>query len=139
MCKKLATCVIIRVSNFGGEKMKKGKVRYILKNNDLVTEFEGNCLFHEDKNILIYKEENGMDILIELDRLILTRENKEMFLLLDFYGGDSYVLMKELDKKMPLFVTVHNKELKDNHLFISYSLTEGNIFDFEIEWILGGD
>ena len=32
----------------------------ILKNEDLVTEFEGNCLFHEGKNILIYKEQNDI-------------------------------------------------------------------------------
>jgi len=119
--------------------MKKGKVRYILKNNDLVTEYEGNCLFHEDKNILIYKEQNNIDVLIELDRLILTRENEEMFLLLDFYGGESYVQMKKLDKKMPLMVTVHSKKLNGNSLSISYSLSENNIFDFNIEWFLGDE
>lgn len=119
--------------------MKKGKVRYTLKNADLITEFEGNCLFHEDKNILIYKEQNDMDVLIELDRLILTRENKEMFLLMDFYGGESYVQMKKLDRKMPLMVTVHSKKLSDNSLSISYSLSENNVFDFNIEWILGDE
>lgn len=119
--------------------MKKGKVRYTLKNEDLVTEFEGNCLFHEDKNILIYKEQNDMDVMIELDRLILTRENKEMFLLLDFYGGESYVEIKKIDKKMPLTVTIHSKKLEENSLFISYSLSENNIFDFNVEWILGDE
>lgn len=119
--------------------MKKGKVRYSLKNEDLVTEFEGNCLFHEDKNILIYKEQNDMDVMIEFDRLILTRENEEMFLLLDFYGGESYILMKKLDRKMPLDITIHNKKLTENSFFISYSLSENNIFNFNVEWNFGDE
>lgn len=119
--------------------MKKGRVRYVLKNDDLVTEYDGNCLFHEDKHILIYKEQNEMEVMLELDRLILTRENKEMFLLLDFYGGESYVLMKNLDKKIPLFVTVHKKDLKDTSFLISYTLSSENVFDFYVEWILEGD
>lgn len=119
--------------------MKKGRVKYTLKNDDLVTEYEGNCLFHEDKNILIYKEQNDMEVMLELDRLILTRENQEMFLLLDFYGGESYVLMKNLEKKMPMIVTVYKKELKGNSLSINYSLSSENVFDFYIEWMLEGD
>ena len=117
--------------------MEKGKLRYSLKNGDLLTEFEGNCLFHEDKNILIYKEQNNMDVMLELDRLILTRENDEMFLMMDFYGGESYVLMKKMNKKMPLFVTVYSKELGNNSLTVSYSLSENNIFDFKVDWVLG--
>ena len=119
--------------------MEKGKVRYSLKNRDLVTEYEGNCLFHEDKNILIYKEQNDMEVMIELDRLILTRENDEMFLMLDFYGGDSYVILKNIDKKMPLFVTVYNKELTKNSLSVIYSLSGDDIFDFYVEWVLGDE
>lgn len=119
--------------------MKKGKVKYTLKNEDLVTEFEGNCLFHEDKNILIYKEQNDMEVMIELDRLILTRENEEMFLLLDFYGGDSYVLIKKIDRKTPIEITIHSKKITENSLFISYSLSENNIFNFNVEWFLGDD
>lgn len=119
--------------------MKKGRVKYVLKNDDLVTEYEGNCLFHEDKNILIYKEQNNMEVMLELDRLILTRENHEMFLMLDFYGGESYVLMKNLDKKIPMVVTVHKKELKETSFLISYSLSSENVFDFYVEWVLEGD
>ena len=136
MCKNSITCVIIRVRNFGGEKMKKGKVYYKLKNEDLVTEYESNCLFHGDKNILIYKEENGMEVMLELDRLLLTRENHEMFLMLDFYGGESYVVIKELDKKTPMDVTVYKKELTENSFSVSYSLSSDSIFDFYIEWVL---
>ena len=116
--------------------MKKGKVYYKLKNEDLVTEYEGNCLFHEDKNILIYKEQNGMEVMLELDRLLLTRENHEMFLMLDFYGGESYVVIKELDKKTPMEVTVYKKELTENSLSVSYSLSSDSIFDFNVEWTL---
>jgi hypothetical protein len=116
--------------------MKKGKVYYKLKNEDLVTEYEGNCLFHEDKNILIYKEQNDMEVMLELDRLLLTRENKEMFLMLDFYGGESYVVIKELDKKTPMNVTVYKKELTKNSFSISYSLSSDSIFDFNVEWVL---
>lgn len=119
--------------------MKKGRVKYTLKNNDLISEYEGNCLFHEDKNILIYKEQSDMEVMLELDRLILTRENQEMFLMLDFYGGESYVTMKELDNKMPMIVTVYKKELKENSLSVSYSLTNDNVFDFYVEWFLEGD
>lgn len=119
--------------------MLKGKVRYSLKNNNLLTEYEGNCLFHEDKNILIYKEKNDMEVMIELDRLLLTRENEEMFLMLDFYGGESYVTIKNLDRKMPLVVNTHNKELKENSLSISYSLSDDDIFDFYVEWFLGDE
>ena len=119
--------------------MKKGRVKYTLRNDDLVTEYEGNCLFHEGKNILIYKEQNEMEVMLELDRLILTRENQEMFLLLDFYGGESYVLMKKLDKKMPMIVTVYKKELTNNRLSVSYSVSSDNVFQFDIEWILEGD
>lgn len=119
--------------------MKKGRIKYTLKNEDLVTEFEGNCLFHEDKHILIYKEQNNMEVMLELDRLILTRENNEMFLMLDFYGGESYVMMKNLDKKIPMIVTVHNKELKDTELFVKYSLSSESVFEYRVEWILDGD
>jgi len=119
--------------------MKKGRVKYTLKNEELITEYEGNCLFHEDKNILIYKEQNEMEVMLELDRLILTRENDEMFLMLDFYGGDSYVTMKKMNKKIPMIVTVYKKELRENSLSISYSLSSDSIFYYDIEWVLDGD
>ena len=135
----MRTCVIIRVRNFGGEKMKKGRVKYCLKNDELVTEYEGNCLFHEGKNILIYKEQNNMEVMLELDRLILTRENQEMFIMFDFYGGESYVNIKKMEKRMPLNVTIYKKELKENSFSVSYSLSDEGIFDFYVEWFLEGD
>ena len=119
--------------------MKKGRVKYCLKNDELVTEYEGNCLFHEGKNILIYKEQNNMEVMLELDRLILTRENQEMFIMFDFYGGESYVNIKKMEKRMPLNVTIYKKELKENSFSVSYSLSDEGIFDFYVEWFLEGD
>jgi len=119
--------------------MKKGRIKYTLKNGDLLTEYEGNCLYHEEKNILIYKEQNDMEVMLELDRLILTRENKETFILLDFYGGESYVLVKDIDKKVPVTITVYKKELTENSLTINYTLSTDEMFFYNVEWVMDGD
>ena len=76
--------------------MIKGNFKYNLKSDDLAVEYEGECVYYNDKNILMYKEENGTDVLIDLTNLILTRENEEMLLVLNFSSGESYLNMKKM-------------------------------------------
>lgn len=139
MCKKSISYVIIRVSNFGGGKMKQGKFKYHLKNEDLVTEFEGICFYYDDKNILVFKEQNGTQVFVDFNHFLLTRENDEMLLVLDFNGGKSYIHMKKMNREMPLSLKVTAKSLEQNRFRVHYTLSEQNNFEFILEWILGGE
>lgn len=139
MCKNSISYVIIRVSNFGGEKMKQGTFKYHLKNEDLVTEFSGVCFFYEDKNILAFKEQNGTQVFVDFNRFLLTRENNEMLLVMDFNGGQSYINMKKMNQQMPLSLSVMDKKIELNRFMVNYTLSEQNKFEFVLEWILGGE
>ena len=72
MCKKYISYVIIRVSNLGGEIMRQGKFKYHLKNDDLLTEFEGFCFYYDDRNILVFREQNGTQVFVDLNHSLLT-------------------------------------------------------------------
>lgn len=139
MCKKSITYVIIRVSNFGGEIMRQGKFKYYLKNEDLLTEFEGMCFYYDDRNILVFKEQNGTQVFVDLNHFVLTRENADMLLVMDFNGGESYINMKKMNRQMPLSLKVNSKRLEQNKFMINYTLSDQNNFDFIIEWILDGE
>ena len=114
--------------------MLKGRCKYILKNDKQITEYDGECIYYEDRKILIYKEQNGTDVFVDFTNLILTRENEEMFLVLKFSGGESYINMKKMNSKMPLSLVVKCKYLEENKLIVSYVLSEQNQFDFSLEW-----
>lgn len=139
MCKIFISYVIIRVSNFGGDKMRQGTFKYHLKNEDLVTEFNGACFFYEDKNILVFREQNGTQVFVDFNRFLLTRENNEMLLVMDFNGGQSYINMKKMNQRMPLSLSVVDKKLESNRFMVNYTLSEQNKFEFILEWILGGE
>ena len=115
--------------------MLKGKFKYTLKGDKQITEYEGECIYYDDRKILIYKEQNGTDVFIDFVNLILTRENDEMFLVLNFFGGESYINMKKMNSKMPLSLVVKSKQIEANKLIVSYVLSEQNEFDFSLEWI----
>lgn len=114
--------------------MIKGNFKYNLKSNDLAVEYEGECIYYDDKNILMYKEENGTDVLIDLANLILTRENEEMLLVLNFSLGESYINMKKMNGKMPLMLTVNDKKIESNLFSVNYTLSDQNKFKFTLEW-----
>ena len=119
--------------------MKKGKFKYHLRNDDLLTEFEGVCFYYEDKEILVFMEKDKTQVFIDFKHFLLTRENDEMFLVLDFNGGDSYVDMKNMKRRLPLSLKVISKELESNKFMVNYNLSEQNNFEFIIEWTLGGE
>lgn len=139
MCKKYISYVIIRVSNLGGEIMRQGKFKYHLKNDDLLTEFEGFCFYYDDRNILVFREQNGTQVFVDLNHSLLTRENDDMLLVLDFNGGQSYINMKKMNRQMPLALKVNSKNLETNRFIVNYTLSEQNNFEFIIEWILGSE
>lgn len=139
MCKKYISYVIIRVSNLGGEIMRQGKFKYHLKNDDLLTEFEGFCFYYDDRNILVFREQNGTQVFVDLNHSLLTRENDDMLLVLDFNGGQSYINMKKMNRQMPLALKVNSKNLETNRFIVNYTLSEQNNFEFIIEWMLGSE
>ena len=114
--------------------MKKIKFKYHLKNEDLLTEFEGDCYFYEEKNVLVFVEDNGTQVFIDYKHSLLTRENDEMLLVLDFNEKSSYVEMKKMNKRMDLDLKVDKKELNDNKFMVNYTLSGQNKFEFVIEW-----
>ena len=71
--------------------MKVVKFTYQLKSNDLLTKLEGNCFYYDEKQVLAFKEKNGTQVFVDLNHFLLTRENEEMILVLDFNNGNSYV------------------------------------------------
>lgn len=119
--------------------MEKGKFKYHLKNEDLLTEYEGSCYYYEDKGILVFKEDNGTQVFVDFKNSLLTRENDEMFLVLDFNNGESYVDMKKMDNRLPISLKVKSKELDQNKFMVNYSLSDRNDFEFIIEWFLGDE
>ena len=140
MCKNFITCVIIRVSKFGGDKMRQGKFKYHLKNDDLLTEFEGVCFYYEEKNILAFKEQNNnTQVFVDFNHFLLTRENNEMLLVLDFNGGESYINMKKMNQKMPLELIIKDKNVIGNKFIVNYTLSGQNDFEFILEWFFGGE
>lgn len=139
MCKKSITCVIIRVSIFGGDIMKKAKFKYHLKNEDQLTEFGGICIYYEDRKILAFKESSGTQVFIDIEHLLLTRDNDDMTLVLDFNMGNSFIQMKKMNQKMNLPTKINIKEIKENRFMVNYTLSEQNNFEFIIEWDLGGE
>ena len=84
----------------------------------------------------MYKEENGTDVRIDLANLILTRENEEMLLVLNFSLGESYINMKKMNGKMPLMLTVNDKKIESNLFSVNYTLSDQNKFKFTLEWTL---
>jgi len=139
MCKNSITCVIIRVSNFGGDKMKQAKFKYCLKNADLLTEFDGDCYYYDDRKILVFRELNGTQVFVDLNHSLLTRENDEMLLVLDFNSGNSCVEMKKMNKKIEMPTKINEKKVENNKFMVNYTLSENNNFEFVIEWDLGGE
>lgn len=119
--------------------MIQGKFKYHLKNDDLLTEFEGICFYYDDRNILAFREQNGTQVFVDLGHSLLTRENNDMLLVLDFNGGQSYINMKKMNQRMPLSLKVNSKALEKNKFVVNYTLSEQNDFNFIIEWILGGE
>lgn len=119
--------------------MKQGRFKYHLKNDDLVTQFEGVCFYYEDRNIIAFRESNGTQVFIDFSRSLMTRENDEMLLVFDFNGGDSYINMKKMNRKMPMSLKVESKALEANKFMINYILSEHNKFEFTLEWVLGGE
>ena len=114
--------------------MNKKNFKYYLKNEDILTEFQGECYFYEEKKVLVFVEENGTQVFLDLNHSLLTRENDEMLLVLDFNEKSSYVEMKKLNKKMLLELKVDKKELEANKFMVNYILSGQNKFEFIIEW-----
>jgi len=119
--------------------MKKTKFKYHLKSDELLTEFDGECFYYEDKNVLSFNEPNGMRVFLDLNRLLLTRENDEMLLVLDFNAGNSYVQMKKMNQKIDMPTKINQAKIENNKFMTNYSLSENNNFEFIIEWTLGGE
>ena len=114
--------------------MKKNNFKYHLRNEEVLTEFEGECYFYEEKNVLVFMEENGTQVFIDFNHSLLTRENDEMLLVLDFNEKNSYVEMKKMNKKMPLELKVDKKQIEQNKFMVNYTLSGQNKFEFIIEW-----
>lgn len=119
--------------------MKVVKFTYQLKSNDLLTKLEGNCFYYEEKQVLAFKEKNGTQVFVDLNHFLLTRENEEMILVLDFNNGNSYVQMKKMNQKIDMPTKIKYRKLENNKFMVNYVLSEQNNFEFEIEWTLGGE
>ncbi|MBQ7137197.1 MAG: hypothetical protein IJO43_04405 [Bacilli bacterium] len=119
--------------------MKKAKFKYYLKNNDLVTCFDSNGYYYEDKKVLVFNEDNGTQVFVDMNNLLLTRENTEMLLVIDFNNGNSFVQMKQMGKKIEMPTQITHKKLESNRFMANYTLSENNNFEFMIEWFLGGE
>lgn len=138
MCSICISCVIIRVRNFGGGKMQKGKFKYQLKSKDVLNEYEGICSYSQD-DILTFCEPDNTKVLIDLENSILKRENDEMLLTLNFLKNEGIIFVKELDRKIDLQMKVNSKKIEKNRLIINYTLSNQDEFEFFIEWFLGGE
>lgn len=139
MYKKTVTYDIIRVRNFGGVIMKKGKIKYWVKNESSVTEFNGECTYYDDKNIILYNEEDKTRVILDLNNNLFSRENDEMILVLDFNGKDSHVEMKNLQKTLPLDLDVDELRKEYNTFRVKYKLSKDNNFEFYLEWNIEGE
>lgn len=118
--------------------MQKAKFKYHLKNDDIIHTIEGLSSYDEDKNQLTFQEDET-DVLIDLNNLILTRDNKEMRLILDFKKSIGNMYMKELEKSVELPLKIDNVKLENNIFSVKYTLSFESKFEFIIKWTLGGE
>jgi len=119
--------------------VNEAKFKYRLKNNDLVTCFDGTGYYNGDKKVFSFNEEDGTKFTFNMNDLILTRENYEMLLTFDFNNGNSFIQMKQLENKIELPVKIIDIKLEPNKFMANYNLSENNNFEFIIEWTLGGE
>lgn len=119
--------------------MVQSKFKYHLKNSNLITEFEGVCLYDINRQTLEFKESDGTKVLVDLEHLLMTRENDDTVLVLDFNNGNSYIKLKNMNQRMDMPTKITKKELRQNKFMVNYTLNEHNNFEFIIEWNLGGE
>ena len=56
--------------------MEQLKFKYHLKNDNLLTEFEGVCVYYTEKQILAFKESDGTQVSL-INHLLQGQVNKE--------------------------------------------------------------
>ena len=93
----------------------------LYNNNDIIIKNE-KVWCEIDNKIIKYQEEDSLNI-IDLNKKIYTRENKEYFLKIDFNKQEFVYTLKDIDKSV-----LHNLDkcsiTEDNDIELIYSIGE---------------
>ncbi len=116
--------------------MRKVYLKYHLKSNLDNIFYEGEGIYQND--IITFCDKDKTKVTINIIDGILKRENKEMFLFLDFKNETAVINVKELNKKLDLKIEVNNIIKSTDKIEVNYILNNDNYY-FELNWNMIGD
>ena len=105
---------------------KKARVSIINSNDN----YEYIVDIEKVNNKINYQEDNT-NVLYDIDNKLLIRDNKEMYMELDFVKEIGNIYMKELKKSIDINLKVNKIISDENHIEIQYKL-ENEIYKYSI-------
>ena len=102
------------------------KIRVTISEEELITD----CII--ENNIYKYKEENGTNVVLDINNNTLVRENNDIDMKYDFNNKKGELIVKELDKVFNLDMNKVEISKSDNLIDIKYNIDE-EVFDYRLE------
>ena len=97
--------------------------------------YNGRGLIND--NVITYVE-NDTKVKIDLKNLVLTRDNKDMHLMLYFKENKANISIKEINQELSLNLEVLKIIKNDDSLIINYKI-DMNTYHFTIKWKIGDE
>ncbi len=117
--------------------MKKISFEYHLKSYDTVS-FKGIGYYEEENGKIIYNEKDNTKVVLDLNNLILKRDNSTLSLTLDFKKKQGCILVKELNNSIDLELKVNDITIEKDSFLVEY-ITNKEEYIYDIKWSIGGE
>ena len=102
------------------------KIKITISDEELITD----CV--SENNIYKYKEENGTNVVLDMNDNTLIRENNDIYMKYDFNNKKGELILKELDNTLYLEMNSIKISKSDKIIEIKYNIDEEE-FDYRLE------
>ena len=91
-----------------------------------------NVQIIKHKNKISYQETTGTSVLFDLDSLELIRDNKQIYMELNFSVKNASIYIKELGKTLELEIEVKKVEVTENRVILEYKISD-ELYEYKLE------
>lgn len=115
--------------------MPKIKVKIYITTNGEKTSYEAPAILCD--RVLKYREPDNTLVIFDMEKRILTRENKDLKMTYNFEENketEGYIIVKEFNKKIYLSIETKQMKIDETNIFIEFEV-EDNKFIYRIEEI----